>query len=67
VSEKCEKVKVDRLDTVVNMSACSLTITRGSALSMTNVWLVEPQGEEPVGDIVLCDPLHIGTGDLVDW
>ena len=67
MSEKCEKVEVDRLDTVVNMSACSLTITRCSALSMANVWLVEPQGEEPVGDIVLCDPLNIVTGNCVDW
>jgi hypothetical protein len=67
VSEKGEKVEIDRLDTVVDMSACSLAITWRSALSMTNVWFVEPQGEEPVGDIVLCDPLNIVTGNCVDW
>lgn len=67
MSEKGEKVEVNRLDTVVNMSAASLAILWRSALSMSNVWLVEPQGEEPVGDIVLCDPLQIGTGNCVDW
>lgn len=66
MSKKGEKVEVDRLDTVVDMSAATLTIARRSALSVSNVWLVEPQGQEPVGDIVLCDPLYVVTGDCVD-
>ena len=41
------------------MTTASLTIARSSTAAVSNVGPVQPQCKEPVGDVILCDPLNI--------